>query len=104
MEERGRKEGEGGLEEGEKDASGRGMGGVISTSVIAPPWQGPLPRVFVSELCVEQMSDEVRAIVREYTREAAALPVASCAVPLNAALGVLPWRVPSREHYDVLAR
>lgn len=72
-----------------------------ASSATQATWHGPLPRIFVSELLVEQMSPEVREIVEGYTRAAA--PMLPHAVALCAMLGRLPWLTPTKEHYDRLA-
>ncbi|XP_073526069.1 uncharacterized protein [Phyllobates terribilis] len=62
---------------------------------------GPLPRVFVSELLVDQMSDEAQEIIRKYTE------ISGCGykhAALASALGSLTWEKPSYSDFQQLAR
>lgn len=59
----------------------------------------PFPRVFVSNLLVEELSPAAAAVVRKYT--AAADPAAVAAAARE---GKCPWPRPTLEDYDLLAR
>eukprot|EP00891_Asterochloris_glomerata_P008383 jgi/Astpho2/8383/e_gw1.00122.110.1_t len=68
----------------------------------APPnYETNLPRLFVSELQVELLSQEAQDIIRHYTAQAG--PVAGRQAALCAATGVLPWNHASVEHFERLA-
>ncbi|KAK9277640.1 hypothetical protein L1049_007186 [Liquidambar formosana] len=62
---------------------------------------GPLPRVFISELLVDQMSPQVQEIVRKYT-EISGSGYKHAA--LASALGSLTWEKPSYSEFQQLAR
>jgi hypothetical protein len=72
----------------------------------APPADN-YPRIFVSELMVDQLSKEARDIIQYYTSEITSDPVD--ALDLNDAKAVDQflhsplWRTPSLEHYEQLA-
>eukprot|EP00897_Mesotaenium_endlicherianum_P007292 jgi/Mesen1/6591/ME000338S05766 len=74
-------------------AGGAGGGGALD---------GPLPRIFISELLVEELSQECQAVVREYTGSAGAGAARHAGV--SSVVGALPWPVPSLSHYQLLAR
>ena len=61
-----------------------------------------LPRVFVSELRVDELSPQAQDVVRRYTRIAA--PAASGGhMMLSGVVGTLPWPRPLRSDFDLLA-
>ncbi|KAI3730959.1 hypothetical protein L1987_62140 [Smallanthus sonchifolius] len=62
---------------------------------------GPLPRVFISELLVDQMSPEAQEIIRKYTRLSGAGHKHSA---VSSALGCLTWPKPSHMEFQQLAR
>eukprot|EP00887_Chlorella_sp_A99_P007171 scaffold2.g7171.t1 len=66
-------------------------------------WYSPpepeLPRVFVDAL-----SPEAQAVVRKYAGDEAAARVMGKYSALSCVLGILPWAVPSKTDYDLLAR
>ncbi|KAK3275428.1 hypothetical protein CYMTET_16444 [Cymbomonas tetramitiformis] len=69
----------------------------------APPsteGKAMLPRVFVSELCVDELSDTAQKIITKYTSQAKH-NVDHAA--MSGVLGVPPWPTPSREDYLQLA-
>lgn len=63
--------------------------------------KGPLPRIFISELLVEELSSDAQAVISKYTRSATKLAKhAAIASVLNS----LPWPTPTAEDYKSLAR
>ncbi|KAL0557335.1 hypothetical protein IC582_005871 [Cucumis melo] len=62
---------------------------------------GPLPRVFISQLLVDQMSKQTQDIIRKYTK-------CSCNgkkhAALAGALGSLTWEKPSHSEFEQLTR
>ncbi|KAJ0763233.1 hypothetical protein HanPI659440_Chr08g0278381 [Helianthus annuus] len=62
---------------------------------------GPLPRVFISELLVDQMTKEAQDIIKKYTGLSAAGHEHSA---LSSALGCLTWPKPSHVEFQQLAR
>lgn len=62
---------------------------------------GPLPRVFVSELLVDQMSAEAQEIIRKYTKMSGG---GFKHAALASALGSLTWETPSYSEFQQLAR
>nr|XP_043619544.1 uncharacterized protein LOC122591345 [Erigeron canadensis] len=62
---------------------------------------GPLPRVFISELLVDQMSLEVQEIIHKYIGLSGAGHKHSA---LSSALGCLTWPKPSHSEFQKLAR
>ncbi|KAI7725970.1 hypothetical protein M8C21_031823 [Ambrosia artemisiifolia] len=62
---------------------------------------GPLPRVFISELLVDQMSPEAQEIIRKYTGLSGAGHKHSA---VSSALGCLTWPKPSHLEFQQLAR
>ncbi|XP_075524427.1 2-oxoadipate dioxygenase/decarboxylase, chloroplastic/amyloplastic-like [Primulina tabacum] len=62
---------------------------------------GPLPRIFISELLVDQMSPETQKIIRKYT-ESSGNGVSHAA--LASALGSLTWNKPSYSEFQILSR
>lgn len=68
----------------------------------APPGGTPnLPRVFISELLVEELSPGAQQVVRRYATEAATLgPYAV----IGSITGTLPWSTPRAEDYDALLK
>ncbi|KAM0014745.1 hypothetical protein Hdeb2414_s0033g00717891 [Helianthus debilis subsp. tardiflorus] len=62
---------------------------------------GPLPRVFISELLVDQMTTEAQDIIKKYTGLSAAGHEHSA---LSSALGCLTWPKPSHVEFQQLAR
>jgi hypothetical protein len=74
-------------------------------------WYSPpdpkLPRIFVSELRVHDLSEQAQAIIRSYTDEVASDPVAALDLDdwqqVDAFLHRALWRLPSLEDYQALA-
>jgi Domain of unknown function (DUF1338) len=74
-------------------------------------WYSPpredLPRIFISELRVADLSPEVQAIIRSYTDEVASDPVQALdlddAAQVDAFLHASLWRLPSQADYQQLA-
>eukprot|EP01018_Ginkgo_biloba_P010542 Gb_15393 [translate_table: standard] len=62
---------------------------------------GPLPRIFVSELLVDQLSPEAQAIIKKYTGCSAG---GNKYAALASVLGSLPWPTPLFSDYQCLAR
>eukprot|EP00850_Spirogloea_muscicola_P021409 SM000247S08298 [mRNA] locus=s247:39542:41649:- [translate_table: standard] len=62
---------------------------------------GPLPRVFISELLVDELSAPAQSVIRRYTAAAAALAQHAMVSRIT---GVLPWPVPGIADYQALAR
>lgn len=62
---------------------------------------GPLPRVFISELLVEQMSTQTQDVIRRYTETS---PNGRKYAALSSALGSLPWEKPLSSEFEQLAR
>ncbi|GMH27608.1 hypothetical protein Nepgr_029451 [Nepenthes gracilis] len=62
---------------------------------------GPLPRIFISELLVDQMSAEAQEIIRKYTEMSMG---GSKHAALASALGSLTWEKPSFPEFQQLAR
>lgn len=62
---------------------------------------GPLPRIFISELLVDQMSAEAQKIIRKYTELSGNGNMHSA---LASALGCLAWENPSFSEFQQLAR
>ncbi|KAL8150182.1 hypothetical protein V2J09_019990 [Rumex salicifolius] len=62
---------------------------------------GPLPRVFVSELLVDQMSAKAQEIIRKYTKMSGD---GYKHAALASALGSLTWETPSYSDFQQLAR
>ncbi|VVA90257.1 unnamed protein product [Arabis nemorensis] len=62
---------------------------------------GPLPRVFISELLVEQMTSQAQDVIRKYTE---ASPGGKKYAALSSALGILPWEKPLSSEFEQLAR
>ncbi|KAK9063413.1 hypothetical protein SSX86_017283 [Deinandra increscens subsp. villosa] len=62
---------------------------------------GPLPRIFISELLVDQMSPEAQEIIRKYTQLSGAGHEHSA---VSSALGCLTWPKPSHLEFQQLAR
>ncbi|KAH6558587.1 hypothetical protein KP509_1Z056300 [Ceratopteris richardii] len=63
--------------------------------------QGPLPRIFISELLVNELSSSAQAVISKYTRGASQL---SKYASVASALGTLTWPLPSANDYKILAR
>ncbi|KFK43022.1 hypothetical protein AALP_AA1G068800 [Arabis alpina] len=61
---------------------------------------GPLPRVFISELLVEQMSSQAQDVIRKYTE---ASPGGKKYAAMSSALGSLPWEKPLSTEFEQLA-
>ena len=74
-------------------------------------WYSPpephFPRVFISELRVDELSDEAQRLIRSYTDEVSSDPVDSLdldnAAEVDAFLHSPLWRLPSLEDYERLA-
>ncbi|XP_076913891.1 2-oxoadipate dioxygenase/decarboxylase, chloroplastic-like [Bidens hawaiensis] len=64
-------------------------------------FDGPLPRVFISELLVDQMSQQAQDIIRKYTGLSGAGHKHSA---LSSALGCLTWPKPSHSEFQQLAK
>lgn len=62
---------------------------------------GPLPRVFISELLVDQMSPETQEIIRKYTGSSGS---GNKHAALASALGSLTWEKPLHSEFQQLAR
>ncbi|XP_022158076.1 uncharacterized protein LOC111024647 isoform X2 [Momordica charantia] len=62
---------------------------------------GPLPRVFISELLVDQMSQQTQEIIRKYTESS---HNGKKHAALASALGSLTWEKPSHSEFLQLAR
>ncbi|KAL2519443.1 hypothetical protein Adt_15690 [Abeliophyllum distichum] len=62
---------------------------------------GPLPRIFISELLVDQMSPEAQKIIRKYTELSGN---GKYHAALASALGSLTWEKPSFTEFQQLAR
>ncbi|XP_073135227.1 2-oxoadipate dioxygenase/decarboxylase, chloroplastic/amyloplastic-like [Henckelia pumila] len=62
---------------------------------------GPLPRIFISELLVDQMSPETQKIIRKYTESSGN---GESHAALASALGSLTWNKPSYSEFQLLAR
>ncbi|CAH8251427.1 unnamed protein product [Arabidopsis lyrata] len=62
---------------------------------------GPLPRVFISELLVDQMSSQTQDVIRKYT---GASPNGKKYAALSSALGTLTWEKPLSSEFEQLAR
>lgn len=73
------------------DVSGTGGSGM----------KGPLPRIFISELLVEQMSPQTQKIIKRYTE---ASPSGNKYAALSSAMGSLTWEKPLSSEFEQLAR
>lgn len=62
---------------------------------------GPLPRIFISELLVDQMSTQTREIIRKYTGISGS---GNKHAALASALGSLTWEKPLYSEFQQLAR
>ncbi|KAL0906113.1 hypothetical protein M5K25_024579 [Dendrobium thyrsiflorum] len=62
---------------------------------------GPLPRIFVSELLVDEMSPQSQAVIKKYVKN---LGNANRYAALASTLGCLTWETPSYSDYQQLAR
>ncbi|KAI3467398.1 hypothetical protein Pfo_024061 [Paulownia fortunei] len=62
---------------------------------------GPLPRIFISELLVDQMTPEAQKIIRKYTKSSGN---GNMHAALASALGCLTWEKPSYSEFQQLAR
>ncbi|XP_077245306.1 2-oxoadipate dioxygenase/decarboxylase, chloroplastic/amyloplastic-like [Tasmannia lanceolata] len=62
---------------------------------------GPLPRIFISELRVEEMSSEAQEIIRKYTKISG---MGNKHAALASALGLLTWEKPLYSDYQKLSR
>ncbi|KZV58770.1 hypothetical protein F511_13899, partial [Dorcoceras hygrometricum] len=62
---------------------------------------GPLPRIFISELLVDQMSPETQNIIRKYTELSGN---GESYAAMASALGSLMWNKPSYSEFQRLAR
>ncbi|KAG9140194.1 hypothetical protein Leryth_021753 [Lithospermum erythrorhizon] len=62
---------------------------------------GPLPRIFISELLVDQMSPQAQEIIRKYTKMSGPGYKYS---PIASALGYLTWEKPLYSEFQQLAR
>lgn len=62
---------------------------------------GPLPRIFISELIVDQLSTEAQEIIKKY------INISGCGnkhASLASALGLLTWKEPLYSEFQTLAR
>ena len=74
-------------------------------------WYAPpvarYPRIFISELCVDELSDDVKRIIHSYTDEVTSDPVDSLNLDDGAAVDHFLhsplWRTPTWEDYQALA-
>ncbi|KAK9790350.1 hypothetical protein WJX73_010110 [Symbiochloris irregularis] len=67
----------------------------------APPHDRPdLPRIFISEIKVEELSEAAQRVIRKYTQEAGSGKYA----PLCAVGSVLPWSNPTLADFELLAK
>ncbi|CAN8311502.1 unnamed protein product [Cochlearia groenlandica] len=62
---------------------------------------GPLPRVFISELLVDQMSTQTQDVIRKYTETS---PNGKNYAALSSALGTLTWEKPLSSEFEQLAK
>ncbi|KAF6159942.1 hypothetical protein GIB67_033026 [Kingdonia uniflora] len=62
---------------------------------------GPLPRVFISELLVDEMSPQAQEIIRKYTKVSG---IGNRHAALASALGTLTWEIPLYSEFQDLAR
>ncbi|KAI0492134.1 hypothetical protein KFK09_026399 [Dendrobium nobile] len=62
---------------------------------------GPLPRIFISELLVDEMSPQSQAVIKKYVKN---LGNANRYAALASTLGCLTWETPSYSDYQQLAR
>lgn len=62
---------------------------------------GPLPRIFISELLVDQMSPKTQEIIRKYTEMSGK---GNKHAALASSLGALTWEKPSFSEFQQLAR
>lgn len=73
----------------------------VSTSYRGSGVNGPLPRIFISELLVDQLSPEAQDIIKKYT------DISRCGkeyAALASAFGILTWEKPSYSEFQQLAR
>ncbi|KAL3368200.1 hypothetical protein AABB24_009199 [Solanum stoloniferum] len=73
----------------------------VSTSSRGSGVNGPLPRIFISELLVDQLSPEAQEIIKKYTN------ISHCGkeyAALASAFGILTWEKPSYSEFQQLAR
>eukprot|EP00268_Persea_americana_P007610 TRINITY_DN1286_c0_g3_i1.p1 TRINITY_DN1286_c0_g3~~TRINITY_DN1286_c0_g3_i1.p1 ORF type:complete len:307 (+),score=48.57 TRINITY_DN1286_c0_g3_i1:131-1051(+) len=62
---------------------------------------GPLPRIFISELIVDEMSSQAQEVIRKYTKIS---PSGNKYAALASALGSLTWEKPLYSDYQQLSR
>ncbi|KAF7123513.1 hypothetical protein RHSIM_Rhsim12G0057400 [Rhododendron simsii] len=62
---------------------------------------GPLPRIFISELLVDEMSQQAQEIIRKYTQISGS---GYKHAALSSALGSLTWEKPLYSEFQLLAR
>ncbi|KAL4451426.1 hypothetical protein ABPG77_009498 [Micractinium sp. CCAP 211/92] len=71
-------------------------------------WYSPpdpdLPRVFISELKVEELSPEAQAVVLKYAGGPAAAALLGKYGPMSSLLGVQPWCTPSLDDWELLSQ
>ncbi|KAM3304131.1 hypothetical protein P3S67_015163 [Capsicum chacoense] len=73
----------------------------VSTSYRGSGVNGPLPRIFISELLVDQLSPEAQDVIKKYT------DISRCGkeyAALASAFGSLTWEKPSYSEFQQLAR
>ena len=66
-----------------------------------PPSELPLPRIFISELIVDELSPSAQQIIRRYTTPNA--EIMGRYGPATGLLGQEPWEPPSVEDFEALA-
>ncbi|XP_016467511.1 2-oxoadipate dioxygenase/decarboxylase, chloroplastic/amyloplastic-like isoform X2 [Nicotiana tabacum] len=73
----------------------------VSTSCRGSGINGPLPRIFISELLVDQLSPEAQDIIKKYT------DISRCGkeyAALASAFGTLTWKKPMYSEFQQLAK
>lgn len=81
---------------------------VFPAKKLVAKWYSPphpsLPRIFISELQVDQMSQEAQRIMNKYSSAAPGPGAISKHAAMMAMLGMAPWPVPTLEDYRILAK
>lgn len=71
-------------------------------------WYSPpdpdLPRIFISELKVEELSPEAQLVVRKYSGGPGAAALLGKYGAMSSLLGVQPWCTPSLEDWELLSK
>ncbi|EPS68548.1 hypothetical protein M569_06223, partial [Genlisea aurea] len=65
---------------------------------------GPLPRIFISELLVDQMTPQIQKIIHKYTQTRSSSLSGSSYGALASAIGSLTWETPSYSEFQQLSR